>query len=130
MKHRTTMRHMKAQPPDNQSAMSSEQASQRQLEVGISVHIFSVSAALVGVCLTVIGLTRVVINTSKVESLVDDFLAADAVIFLISCLLSYWALRTRSLYRMHWVERAADVIFLSGLFLMVLICSFVAYAIL
>jgi len=107
-----------------------EQTSKRQLEADISVHIFSVSAALVGVCLTVIGLIRIVISTSKVESFVDDFLAADAVIFLVSCLLSYWALRTRSLYRMHRVERTADVIFLLGLFLMVLVCSFVAYAIL
>lgn len=129
MRARTTVRHRKDQHPDHQDA-TSEQTPERQLEADISVHIFSVSAALVGVCLTVIGLIRVVINTSKVESLVDDFLAVDAVVFLISCLLSYWALRTRSLYRMHRVERAADVIFLLGLFLMVLACSFVAYAIL
>jgi hypothetical protein len=115
--------------PNDQSARF-EQSPQRQLEADISIHIFSVSAALVGVCLTVIGLLRIVINTNKVESVVDDFLAIDAVIFLISCLLSYWALRTRSLYRMHWVERIADAIFLVGLFLMVLVCSFVAYAIL
>jgi uncharacterized membrane protein len=123
------MRNMKAPQPDNQRAKF-EQPSQPQLEADISIHIFSVSAALVGVCLTVIGLLRIVINTNKVETVVDDFLAIDAVIFLISCLLSYWALRTRSLYRMHWVERMADAIFLVGLFLMVLICSFVAYAIL
>lgn len=129
MKHRTIVRHVARQEPDNQSPIS-EQVSKRQLEADISVHIFSVSAALVGVCLTVIGLIRVVISTSKVESTVDDFLAADAILFLFSCVLSYWALRTRSLCRMHRVERIADAIFLSGLFLMVLICSFVAYAIL
>lgn len=128
MRHGTTMSNMATEQPDDQSA-TSEQKSQRQLEADISVHIFSVSAALVGVCLTVIGLLRIVINTSKVESVVDDFLAADAVIFLLSCVLSYWALRTRSLYRMHRVERMADAIFLVGLFLMVLVCSFVAYAI-
>ena len=110
--------------------MMSEQASKRQLEADISVHIFSVSAALVGVCLTVIGLTHIVITISKVDTLVDDFLAVDALVFLTSCLLSYWALRTRSLYRMHWVERVADAIFLGGLFLMVLIGSFITYAIL
>lgn len=129
MRARTTARHRKDQHPDHQDA-TSEQTPERQLEADISVHIFSVSAALVGVCLTVIGLLRIVINTNKVESVVDDFLAADAVIFLLSCMLSYWALRTRSLYRMHRVERMADAIFLAGLFLMVLICSFVAYAIL
>lgn len=119
---------MTIQQPDNRSVMS-EQTPERQLEADISVHIFSVSAALVGVCLTVIGLMRVVISTSKVETFVDDFLAADAVIFLLSCLLSYLALRTRSLSRMHRVERIADAIFLVGLFFMVLICSVIAYAI-
>ena len=119
---------MNTQQPDNQN-ITSEQESKRQLEADICVHIFSVSAALVGVCLTVIGLLRVIISTNKVETFVDDLLAADAVLFLFSCLLSYWALRTRSLYRMHRVERVADTIFLVGLFLMVLICSAIAYAI-
>jgi hypothetical protein len=123
------MSNMTPEQPDDQSAML-EQESKQQLEADLSVHIFSVSAALVGVCLTVSGLLRIVVNTNKVETVVDDFLAIDAVIFLISCLLSYWALRTRSLYRMYRVERMADAIFLVGLFLMVLICSFVACAIL
>ena len=113
---------------DNQSATAAQE-SKRQLEADICVHIFSVSAALVGVCLTVIGLIRIIINTNKVETAVDDFLAVDAVIFLLSCLLSYWALRTRNLYRMYRVERVADTVFLGGLFLMVLICSFITYAI-
>lgn len=119
---------MTTQQPDNQNAVSG-QVPERQLEADISVHIFSVSAALVGVCLTVIGLVRVVISTSRVDTLVDDFLAVDAIVFLISCLLSYWALRTRSLSRMHRVERVADIVFLLGLCLMALICSFITYAI-
>jgi uncharacterized membrane protein len=118
------------QPDDRSETLTSELAAKRQLEADICVHIFSVSAALVGVCLTVIGLLRVVITTNKVETVVDDFLAIDSIFFLFSCLLSYWALRTRSLYRMHRVERVADAIFLFGLFLMVLVCSLVAYAIL
>ena len=46
---------------------------------------------MVGVCLTVIGLIRVVITLGTADTLADDFLAADALLFLISCLLSYWA---------------------------------------
>jgi hypothetical protein len=128
MKRQTTTQIMEPQQPDNHNG-TSERRLARQLEADISVHIFSVSAALVGVCLTVIGLVRIVIVTNKAETLVDDFLAMDAIFFLFSCLLSYWALRTRSLYRMHRVERVADIIFLVGLFLMVVICSFIAYAI-
>jgi hypothetical protein len=43
--------------------------------------------------LTVIGLIRVVITLGRADTLADDLLAGDALLFLISCLLSYWALR-------------------------------------
>src|SRR5438045_1134930 len=58
------------------------------LEQDICIHIFTVSSAMVGVCLTVIGLIRVVITLGSADTLADDFLAADALLFLISCLLS------------------------------------------
>ena len=61
---------------------TADQESKRQLEADICVHIFSVSAGLVGVCLTVIGLIRIIVNTNKVETAIDDFLAVDAIIFL------------------------------------------------
>jgi hypothetical protein len=60
------------------------------LEQDICIHIFTVSSAMVGVCLTVIGLIRVVITLGSADTLADDLLAADALLFLISCLLSYW----------------------------------------
>ena len=105
--------------------------SKQQLEEDVSIHIFSVSAALVGVCLTVIGLLHLVIRTSRPHTLARDSLAVtvDAVIFLVSCLLSYWSLRTRSSRRMYQIEQIADVIFLLGLILMVFICGLIAYAI-
>lgn len=84
---------------------------------------------MVGVCLTVIGLVRVVITARKVDTLADDFLATDAVLFLISCLCSYWALRTRSTRRMHRVERVADSVFILALVGMVFICGYITYAI-
>jgi hypothetical protein len=101
----------------------------RVLEEDISVHILSVSAAMVGVCLTVIGLLRVVISIQKEDTIGDDLLAVDAVLFLISCMLSYWALRTRTARRMHNVERVADAVFMVALVLMVVVCVFVTYAV-
>jgi len=100
------------------------------LEEDISIHIFTASAALVGVCLTVIGLIRVVLTSKGSETLADDILAVDSLLFLSSCLLSYFALRTRSTHRMHLVERIADVIFIIGLGLMVLVCCVIAYQLL
>ena len=84
---------------------------------------------MVGVCLTVIGLLRVVITIRKIDTMADDFLACDAVLFLISCLSSYWAMRTKSVRRMHRVERFADRVFIGALIMMVGICGVITYAI-
>ena len=94
----------------------------QQLEEDISIHIFTVPSAMVGVCLTVIGLVRVVITLGRADSLADDLLAADAVFFLVASLLSYSALRTRSKRRMHRRERSADAIFITAMVLMVAVC--------
>jgi hypothetical protein len=107
----------------------SKEENKKRLEEDISVHILSVSAAMVGVCLTVIGLLRVVITIQKADTIGDDLLAIDAVLFLISCLLSYWALRTRTVRRMYTVERVADIVFMVALVMMVAVCVFVTYAI-
>ena len=102
---------------------------ENHLEEDISIHIFTVSSAMVGVCLTVIGLIRVVITFGKADTVADDLLAADAFLFLLSCLISYSALRTRSKRRMHRMERVADGIFILAMILMVIICGFITYAI-
>jgi len=99
------------------------------LEQDISIHIFTVSSAMVGVCLTVIGLIRVVITLGTADTLADDFLAGDALLFLISCLLSYWALRSRSMRRMHRLEKIADGIFIFAMIGMVIICALITYTI-
>jgi hypothetical protein len=102
---------------------------ENHLEEDISIHIFTVSSAMVGVCLTVIGLIRVVITFGKADTVADDLLAADAFLFLLSCLISYSALRTRSKRRMHLMERIADGIFILAMILMVVICGFITFAI-
>lgn len=100
---------------------------ENHLEEDICIHIFTVSSAMVGVCLTVIGLIRVVITLGKADTVADDLLAA--FLFLMSCLVSYSALRTRSKRRMHRRERIADGIFIVAMVLMAVICGFITYAI-
>ena len=113
--------------------MKGEENGQRDrdshLEQDICIHIFTVSSAMVGVCLTVIGLIRVVITLGSADTLADDLLAADALLFLISCLLSYWALRSRGLHRMHRLEKIADAIFIIAMIGMVVVCALVTYTI-
>src|SRR5215831_11703268 len=104
---------------------TSGQGDDTHLEHDISIHIFTVSSAMVGVCLTVIGLIRVVITLGRADTLADDFLAGDALLFL----LSYWALRSRSIRRMHRLEKLADVIFIIAMIGMVIICALITYTI-
>jgi hypothetical protein len=99
----------------------------KRLEDDIAIHILSVSAGMVGVCLTVIGVIRVVITLRKADTFADDLLALDAILFLVAALSAYWALRTRSAQRMYRLERFADVVFLAALVLMVVVCAFIVY---
>ena len=101
----------------------------RDLEEDICIHIFTVSSAMVGVCLTVLGLVRVVITLGKADTVADDLLAVDAVLFLVSCFVSYAALRSRRAPRMHRLERVADGVFILAMIVMVAICAFLTYAI-
>jgi len=99
------------------------------LEEDICIHIFSASAAMVGVCLTVIGVFQIG-RLQVVGSVSDNLLAIDALFFLSSCILSYVALRTRTRKRQHLLEKIADLIFIGGLTLMSAVCFLVAYELL
>ena len=106
-----------------------ERDSNTNLEQDICIHIFTVSAAMVGVCLTVIGLIRVVITLGRADTLADDFLAGHALLFLVSCPLSYWAPRSRAVHRIHRLERVADAIFIVAMIRIVIICALITYTI-
>ena len=106
----------------------SEKQVRQELEVDLCLLIFSVSAALLGVCLTVLGIFKLLTQIKELQTYGDDLLAVDAVLFLISCLLSYWALRTRGRQRVRSLEIVADVVFLIALCLMALICGLITYA--
>ena len=107
------MEHLKAPEPFEQS---------------LCVDIFSASAGLAGICLTMIALLRVVISLRKINTMADDLLAPGAGLFLISCLLSCWTLRRRGRHRLHRIERVANAVFLSAPGLMVADCLFITYA--
>jgi len=100
---------------------------QTNLEEDVSIHIFDTSATMVGVCLTVIGLFKLMLQLKSISTWADDLLSIDATLFLSACGLAYWALRTRSLKRRHRTEKIADLIFLGALTLMTAICGLITY---
>jgi hypothetical protein len=77
----------------------------------LSHHILPTSAQLVGVCLTVISLVKV-LHIGQVGSLLDKLLAIDALLFTISATLSYAAIRESESTKL---ERYADQLFMVGL---------------
>lgn len=107
--------------------LAEELGSPTGLEEDISIHIFTASATMVGVCLTVIGLFKLILQLKSISTWADDLLSIDAMLFLSACGLAYWALRTRSIKRRHLTEKIADLIFLVALTLMTTICALITY---
>ncbi|GJG89535.1 hypothetical protein tb265_47160 [Gemmatimonadetes bacterium T265] len=120
------MRRRYADPPAASTTTAAGTRRQRG-DAQLSVHIFSVSSGLVGVYLTVIGLFRIIVRSQHVDSIADNLLAVNALLFLAACALAYLALRTRTDARADRLECAADVAFLSALAMMAVIGVLVAY---
>jgi len=101
------------------------------VEADISVHVFTVSAGLVGVCLTVIGIVRISMNLNAgYVTIADELLAVAALIFLAACVLAYTSLRSPSRARAKRLEGYADRLFLIGLALMCVTCALIAFSLL
>ena len=96
-------------------------------ETQIAIHIFSVSAALVGVCLTVIGIFRAISELKNFSTFGDNILAVDALIFLLACVFAYISLRSSDAQKRHKFEKIADALFIFGLSMMAIVCLIIAY---
>jgi hypothetical protein len=105
-----------------------EGPSQEQREHDLTMHVFSISAAMVGVCLTAIGILRLVAVQTNAETLGDDLLAVDAVIFVVCCFLSFWSFKTKQPRYRQRLRLVVDSLFMVALVLMVGICAVIAYA--
>lgn len=104
-----------------------DERSRARLDENVAAHIFTVSAALVGVCLTVISLFRISDRLRDVSNVGETLLSIDAMAFLTSCILAYIALRTQKREPQQRIDRCADVLFLAGLVLMALVCALITY---
>ncbi len=96
----------------------------------IAPHIFTTSSVMLGLCLTIISIMRGKDNADPLQTVVDDLIAMDSLIFLSTCFLSYAALRVRHLKNIHRLESIADVVFLVGMTLMAVACALFVWTIL
>lgn len=88
-----------------------------------------IAAAMVGVCLTGISLLHVARSLHQRETVADDLLSIDALLFLLTTLTSYFALRVQSHARLHWLERVADGAFIVAMLMLTVACFVITYTI-
>ena len=92
----------------------------------LSRHILPSSATMVGVCMTSISLVKL-LEQRMGPSRVDEYLALNSIIFLISAALSYFSLRGASTRLTARFEKFADFCFIAGLSVLVIIATLFAY---
>lgn len=104
-------------------------AQTEQREHDFTMHVFSISAGMVGVCLTAIGILRLVTSQTRIETIGDELLAADAVLFVLCCFLSFWSFKSDGIRVRRILRLVIDILFMLALSIMVLVCTVIAYAI-
>jgi hypothetical protein len=89
--------------------------------------VFSVSAGMIGVCPPAIGLVKIVFQAKGMQTLCDDLLAIDAMIFGLAAMLGFRDLRRFVNHKIPLSPRLMDWSFMSGMALMIVICGIFAW---
>ena len=113
------------EPEASRSSRDAEAALQA-LSGGLSAHILPASATMIGVCMTVLTIGHLG-PRGDLRMLVDKMLAIDALVFLVSALLSFMSMRARRAGRRY--ESHAETVFIAGLGLLALGAMVLAFAI-
>jgi hypothetical protein len=112
--------HVTRQPASNPGAAVTDNK--------LSSHILPTSSTMVGVCMTAVTLVKLG-ETTTMLTRVDELMAFDGLLFLVSAFLSYMAIRTTTRLAIG-LERMADAVFMLGLCLTVVASFLLAYSIL
>ena len=113
--------------PKTRTPVSEHPTRQEEVEQELCAHIFTVSAGMVGVCITVLSLFRVIFRLSKTHEFSDGLIALDALGYLIACVFAYLGLRSGIQERRRQFQLYADVAFLLSLSFMVVVGGLIAY---
>ena len=87
------------------------------------LNIISVSAGMLGVCLTAVGLIGVIKATAEIETLCDEVLAVTSFVYLGVAIIAFIALRTPLRKRAIGVTLVVDILFCVGLILTAVACG-------
>lgn len=90
----------------------------------LTSHILPTSATMVGVCITVLGLVRLM-HTGDVGFYVDKLLAIDSLVFIVCSVLSFASIRVAS--RSQQFENWAELAFMLGLLILGVVSVFLSF---
>ncbi len=94
----------------------------------LSHHILPAASTMVGVCMTVISIIKLVGTRSF--PYIDHMLAIASLLFLLSSAFSYYSIRHENEYRLSaTVENVADLAFMTGLAIMTIVVFTLVYKI-
>jgi hypothetical protein len=94
-----------------------------------SPHILNSSSNLLGFCLVV--LTSIKISKFSAATAIDEITGVASMLLMISCILSFLSIRSKSETRSEKLERVAEIIFFTGLIslgITILLVSFNLFA--
>lgn len=92
--------------------------------------LWTASSAMIGICLTAIGIVGILNTLSKTEGMIDELLAVASFLFLTSTILSYFGVRMRRLRERPGFILMLDIFFVTGLVLIVVSAVLIAWILL
>ncbi|MGQ3056559.1 MAG: hypothetical protein ACT6T0_05130 [Nevskia sp.] len=93
-------------------------------------RLLTAATSMTGICVGLLGAVNAFARSRNIETLADDVLAMNALMFLICCYLVVWGLRTGSRRTTARLLRAVETLFLASMTLLVAIGFFVVYSVL
>lgn len=99
----------------------------RILDEKIFDKILSQSSTKIGMCLTLLGLIKVLEGVKNVTRFSDELLAINAFGFLLATIFSYLAMKEEDAERKQKKGRVGDIIFSLSLGLLALVCAIMVF---
>lgn len=93
-------------------------------------RLLTAATSMTGICVGLLGAVNAFARSRNIETLADDVLAMNALMFLVCCYLVVWGLRTGSRRTTATLLRVVETLFLAAMTLLVAIGFFVVYAVL
>jgi uncharacterized membrane protein HdeD (DUF308 family) len=100
---------------ETESPRHLSKADSEELHFTHLITVFAVSAGMVGVCLTAMGIIQLVAHTARMQTRSDELLLADSALLLVSTVCSFISMRMR--FHGPWRTFAwiADICLLVGI---------------